>query len=1027
MKHLYLLLIAFAVSFTSIAQTTIVIQDFDTPVGTPTMTYTTNGQGSVYTGGVSVSPDNSFLAQNDTSILTFSAVNTIGYTSVGLEFRLGSYTTGSNGADNSDTVLAEISPNNGTTWYSQILVRGNNNALWSFTGGTGVASKTYAANNTFSTFTPAGGGTRTTDGYSTVRVSGLPNVTQLRVRLTLLNNLNSEAWLIDDVKITGTLPCTTTPLNVTALTATPDNAQVTLNWTNSTCFDEMLVVAKQGSAVTAAPTGNGSAYTANAIFGNGTQITANEFVVYKGTGTNVNVTALTNNLTYHFRVYTRKGTNWSTGVPVSTTPAIVYCTPPANPVAYGTSIRAVSFGDTPYAPTPEKTPNTDPRYQNYTAQSTDVTKGSTSNLSVQIDTDGPYNVYTYAWIDWNQNGSFTDPGETYDLGNTLNANPGPTANSPLAIAIPASAVVGPTRIRVLCQYYGSSAPIPTNGPCEGATDGEVEDYTVNVLPPVTYVFNNGWTPSNPNGASTSLNDMIIANGNAVISSNISANSVTVSPTASLTVNPGNTFTVVNNVDMDSNSVNYSSLIVNGTLNANVTYTRHVNGNPGTGIGTGANDLIAPPVSGQSFSAFAAANNNLYENPANPSQKRFGPFSKASGSYVNWDTNTNGSEILTAGVGYRAASNDNNGFVFSGTPNNGVVTHNIVNSGPQFAAYNLIGNPYPSYINVREFLEYDVEPGTPVVRNIDLMDSYGAIYGYDGDASGTGSNGWTVYNLTTPTTVNITPGQGFLVTADAADVAAYDMTFTPAMRRIGNTDDFIPGRLADENNAHIKLLASMGTSNLTTDIFFNQASTSGLDFGYDAAVFGSNAASKAIYSQLVENNTGTDLAIQSLAYDAMGTDISIPLGINVPQGQQVTVSIAESSLPANMEVYLEDSLEGTFTLLNSADYTFTPNTNLTDTGRFFLRFADATLSSPEAQLATVQIYATSNPRALFVKGQLAEKSTLQVYDIQGRVVMTGSLEGNSNSNQMDVSALSSGPYIVVLKNSTQQKTQKIILR
>lgn len=536
-----------------------------------------------------------------------------------------------------------------------------------------------------------------------------------------------------------------------------------------------------------------------------------------------------------------------------------------------------------------------------------------------------------------------------------------------------------------------------------------------------------WSPFAPN-TSTGNNIATVMDGTYTPTANISLSSLTVNPEGNVSIPAGITLTCPTSL-FESNSTRYSSLILNGTLIGTVNYNRHVNGGPGVGVGSGGNDLISAPVTGQNFISFTIANPNLRFNtaPDLSTQKVFGPFNKSTGTYLMWDITANGGEILTAGVGYRAATTNNLGLTFTGAPNNAVVTHSIVNSGPQFAAYNLIGNPYPSYMNVREFLEFDVEPGSEVVRNMDLITNLGAIYGYDGDASGIGSDGWNVYNLTTSTTVNIAPGQGFLVTAKASQVDAYDMTFTPSMRRIGNTDDFIPGRMASENNVHIKLQASIGTSTFNTKIYFNDNSSSGLDYGYDAAVFGSNAASKSIYTHLVENNTGVDLAIQSLAYSALGSDIIVPLGINVSQGQQVTVSITECDLPSNIEVYLEDNVTGTFTSLNTSDYVFTATNNLNDTGRFFLRFSDASLSTPNSSITGLQIFATASPRALFVKGQLQYVTKVSVYDIQGRRVVSNNLEANSNSNQIDISNLSPGVYVVKLNNASQQKTQKVILK
>lgn len=114
-------------------------------------------------------------------------------------------------------------------------------------------------------------------------------------------------------------------------------------------------------------------------------------------------------------------------------------------------------------------------YSNYTAISTDVNRESTYPITVKVNTDGNYLCRTLVWIDWNQNCSFTDPGEEYDLGTAQNVTNGNTNNSPLNITIPASATLGATVMRVSTKY----SSLPTS--CENGADAEVEDYTVNVM------------------------------------------------------------------------------------------------------------------------------------------------------------------------------------------------------------------------------------------------------------------------------------------------------------------------------------------------------------------------------------------------------------------------------------------------------------------------------------------------------------------------------------------------------------------
>jgi hypothetical protein len=93
-----------------------------------------------------------------------------------------------------------------------------------------------------------------------------------------------------------------------------------LSWTNPDgCYDEIMIVGKAGSAVTATPSGDGSAYTANLTFASGTSFDGG-YVLYRGTSSPQTVTNLTNGTAYYFTFFTRKGKMWSEGVTANATP-----------------------------------------------------------------------------------------------------------------------------------------------------------------------------------------------------------------------------------------------------------------------------------------------------------------------------------------------------------------------------------------------------------------------------------------------------------------------------------------------------------------------------------------------------------------------------------------------------------------------------------------------------------------------------------------------------------------------------------
>jgi hypothetical protein len=128
---------------------------------------------------------------------------------------------------------------------------------------------------------------------------------------------------------------------ITTLNATPGNEEVNIGWTNPAlqCFDEILVVANQGT-VSFSPTGDGSAYIANNIY------TSNNQVVYKGTGNNVLVSGLTNGVQYCFKVYVRKGTEWSFGLEVCTVPTTVTEFAPGDLAILAVNTQVLGSGST---------------------------------------------------------------------------------------------------------------------------------------------------------------------------------------------------------------------------------------------------------------------------------------------------------------------------------------------------------------------------------------------------------------------------------------------------------------------------------------------------------------------------------------------------------------------------------------------------------------------------------------------------------------------------------------------------------
>jgi autotransporter-associated beta strand protein len=522
-----------------------------------------------------------------------------------------------------------------------------------------------------------------------------------------------------------------------------------------------------------------------------------------------------------------------------------------------------------------------------------------------------------------------------------------------------------------------------------------------------------------------------ANATLEIDASLIVKSITVEAGGYLQVNAGHTLTLTNDLTLKSTSALYSNLIANGTITGTIKYERFVN-TIGNASSNGGNDLISAPVGTATFPDYLFQNLLNSGSPLNSGviassgfQFAFAPFNNSSVAYENYiSTGTgnppapNSAQTIVAGKGYRVASTSGTNVTFIGPFLSTAVSIDI-SSPTNGSQWNLIGNPYPSYISSAEFLSTN----TALLDATILDPSATAIYGYNsGTVSGPGIVGnFTIINGNTNSSLNIAPGQGFFV---ASNAEGGTVQFLPSMRTITGTDDFIQGRSASQN---YKLILELDTATtFSTSFYFNANSSRGLDPGYDAAAFGENANNSPIYSHLVEDNTGRAMAMQSLS-ETDFTDIVIPLGVHSDQGTQLIFSIGETTLPSAIQVYLEDQVTHTTTLLNTSDYVLTPTTNLSGTGRFFLRFFDNALSDIDNTFDALNIYANNTTKTIVIAGQLLDATLAHIYDLQGRLVTKTRLKTDITNQSIDTSNLSTGVYVIQLESAALNKSQKIIIR
>lgn len=170
---------------------------------------------------------------------------------------------------------------------------GNGQAVISFNapatnGGSSITQYTATSN--------PGGITGTNDGTTTqIIVSGLTNNTSYTFTVTASNSIGTS---MSSAASSAVIP----GFQASNILFSAVNASdMTLSWTNGSSTNRVVFL-YEGSSGNAAPVNN-TTYTANAVFGSGSQIgSSGWYCIYKGSGSSVNVSGLTPGASYRAQV-----------------------------------------------------------------------------------------------------------------------------------------------------------------------------------------------------------------------------------------------------------------------------------------------------------------------------------------------------------------------------------------------------------------------------------------------------------------------------------------------------------------------------------------------------------------------------------------------------------------------------------------------------------------------------------------------------------------------------------------------------
>ena len=442
----------------------------------------------------------------------------------------------------------------------------------------------------------------------------------------------------------------------------------------------------------------------------------------------------------------------------------------------------------------------------------------------------------------------------------------------------------------------------------------------------------------------------------------------------------------------------SSIIVRGTSIGNISYSRNLTTNW---------HLLTSPVNSQDIYSFTTTNsigtNNTHYGLATYNND---------GTAWNYYTNNTiiGSGNFITGNGYATLRSIAGDVTFKGE----ITTKDIpiaITDGT-INRWNLIGNPYPSYIPANS--NADATNNFLTTNATGINANFLAVYFWDGSAY------IPINHASTPRF--IVPGQGFFVNA-ISDGSI--INFTEAMQQHQITDVFCKSKSVWPE---IILHMTVRKTNKNTTIKYISGTTTGLDPGYDAGMFTGPSNTFNIYTQLATDSNGSPFSLQALP-DNDYENITVPIGFNTIAGKEITFSISHQGLPNGMMVFIEDKTQNNIIRIDESNsaYKIIINEDSNVIDRLYLRTSTTdlrkTLNIADSSSKQINMYISSN-RTLKITGINDSFAKLTLFNMVGKKIINENFTPNSMIALPLPDSVKAGFYIVKLETKKGILKKKI---
>ncbi|QXP68884.1 T9SS type A sorting domain-containing protein [Polaribacter sp. R2A056_3_33] len=398
------------------------------------------------------------------------------------------------------------------------------------------------------------------------------------------------------------------------------------------------------------------------------------------------------------------------------------------------------------------------------------------------------------------------------------------------------------------------------------------------------------------------------------------------------------------------------------------------------------------------------------------------------------------------------------YTFIGTPNDGGFDTALpIGAGDDY----LVGNPFPSAMNARKFIEDNLATTTGTLylwehkesangegNGIDGHVFGGYVGGYatinlggtaaassnvpDNNDNGTSGTGDASYSYTSPLPY-IAIGQGFFIEGDetTGGIVNFNNSQRAYVTEGPESVFFKANKKTNTTTTDLLPLIKLGFEYKNTDelnihhqitVTFQETNSFAFNKGYDSEVY--ETGKTDMYWKFPNDDKNYVIA----GVQEISNELEVPLEVIVDYSGQVNIMVDETE-NVTRDIYITDKLTGTSYNVTDNKITLTLNKGIY-TDRFVLAFSESNVLGLDDDVlsAFTNIYADNeNHKIVISKNNEIEINKVELFDILGKKVNTWKIKEQKDTYQLEIKKqIPTGIYIVKMNTDKGIINKKIMI-